>query len=96
MNNAKMWLVVKPTVGLPLFLGGVAIGSFAVHLAVLSKTTWYEDYLLGQPLGTGARTAALVGEDAADAQKVVVVMPDGSRATAVIQASAEAPRSITH
>ena len=25
MNNAKIWLVVKPTVGIPLFLGGVAI-----------------------------------------------------------------------
>jgi hypothetical protein len=23
MNNAKMWLVVQPTVGIPLFLAGV-------------------------------------------------------------------------
>jgi light-harvesting protein B-800-850 alpha chain len=37
MNNAKMWLVVKPTVGIPLFLGAVAVGSFAVHVAVLSN-----------------------------------------------------------
>ena len=33
MNNAKLWLVVKPTVGVPLFLTGVAVGSFAVHVA---------------------------------------------------------------
>jgi light-harvesting protein B-800-850 alpha chain len=32
MNNAKMWLVVKPTVGIPLFLGAVAVGSLAVHV----------------------------------------------------------------
>ena len=30
MNNSKMWLVVKPTVGIPMFLGAVAVGSFAV------------------------------------------------------------------
>ena len=30
MNNAKMWLVVKPTVGIPLCLSAVAVGSFAV------------------------------------------------------------------
>ena len=29
----KIWLVVKPTVGIPVFLGAVAVGSFAVHLA---------------------------------------------------------------
>ena len=58
MNNAKMWLVVKPTVGIPLFLSAVAVGSFAVHVAVLSNTTWVADFLSGQPLGAGA-TAAL-------------------------------------
>ncbi|NVO08191.1 MAG: light-harvesting protein, partial [Rhodoferax sp.] len=36
MNQAKIWLVVKPTVGLPLFLGGVAAIAVIVHLAVLS------------------------------------------------------------
>ena len=59
MNNAKMWLVVKPTVGVPLFLSAVAVGSFAVHVAVLSNTTWVADFLSGKPLGTGAATAEL-------------------------------------
>ncbi|AHM02789.1 Light-harvesting LHII, alpha subunit A [Roseibacterium elongatum DSM 19469] len=58
MNNAKLWLVVKPTVGIPVFLGAVAVGSFAVHVAVVSQTSWYNDYLTGQPLGSGDQAAA--------------------------------------
>jgi light-harvesting protein B-800-850 alpha chain len=42
-----MWLVVKPTVGLPLFIGGVALTSLIVHYAVLSHSTWYPAYLNG-------------------------------------------------
>jgi light-harvesting protein B-800-850 alpha chain len=57
MNNAKMWLVVKPTVGIPLFLSAVAVGSFAVHVAVLSNTSWVSDFLQGQPLGSGDSAA---------------------------------------
>jgi light-harvesting protein B-800-850 alpha chain len=54
MNNAKMWLVVKPTVGVPLFLGAVAVGSFAVHVAVLSNTTWVADFLSGASAAGGS------------------------------------------
>jgi light-harvesting protein B-800-850 alpha chain len=60
MNNAKMWLVVKPTVGIPMFLTGVALGSFLVHVAVLSNTSWVADFLQGQPLGTGDATSFLM------------------------------------
>jgi light-harvesting protein B-800-850 alpha chain len=56
MNNAKMWLVVKPTVGVPLFLGAVAVGSFAVHVAVLSNTTWVADFLSGASAASGSAT----------------------------------------
>lgn len=52
MNNSRMWLVVKPTVGIPMFLGAVAVGSFAVHVAVLSNTGWVSDFLSGNELGT--------------------------------------------
>ena len=31
MIYGKIWCVVKPTVGIPLFLGAVAVSSFAVH-----------------------------------------------------------------
>jgi light-harvesting protein B-800-850 alpha chain len=40
MNQGKIWLVVNPTVGLPLFLGTVLVISLLVHNAVLSHTTW--------------------------------------------------------
>lgn len=93
MNNAKMWLVVKPTVGIPLFLSAVAVGSFAVHVAVLSNTTWVADFLSGKPLGAGAMSASLVlpEQEAAKAsyrlsgQEVLITMPDGTTAVAVIK-----------
>lgn len=98
MNNAKIWLVVSPTVGIPLFLGAVAVGSFAVHVAVLSKTHWYEDYLVGKPLGSTA-TAMLNTQStepanaayiAAGSKDVLIVMPDGSTAHAILQAPRKA------
>ena len=98
MNNAKMWLVVPPAVGVPVFLGAVAVGSFSVHVAVLSNTSWVSDFLSGQPLGTGdemAAATALSNPDAAKAaytvenadgtREVRVIMPDGTVAKAVLQ-----------
>ncbi len=96
MNNAKMWLVVKPTVGIPLFLTGVAVGSFAVHVAVLTNTGWVSDFLQGQELGTtvASATALETDENVAKAsyvvpdgegQVVTVVMPDGTTQRAILQ-----------
>ena len=97
MNNAKLWLVVKPTVGVPIFLAGVAIGSFAVHVAVLSNTSWVSDFLSGVPMGSGDKTAMLLDEHElnpvkpasfermADGDRIMVVLPDGQRAVAVIE-----------
>lgn len=92
MNNAKMWLVVKPTVGVPLFLSAVAVGSFAVHVAVLSNTTWVADFLSGKPIGTGMASLALPEQDVAkvsyaplSSQEVLIMMPDGTTAHAVLQ-----------
>ena len=47
MNNGRIWCVVKPTVGLPLFLGGVAVISLTVHAAVMTHTTWMADLWQG-------------------------------------------------
>jgi light-harvesting protein B-800-850 alpha chain len=47
MIYGKMWLHVKPAVGIPLFLGAVAVSSFAVHYAILTHTTWLPKYLEG-------------------------------------------------
>ena len=67
MNNAKMWLVVPPAVGVPIFLGAVAVGSFAVHVAVLSNTSWVSDFLSGEPLGSGDAAAAMALHEADNA-----------------------------
>ena len=40
MNQGRIWTVVNPTVGLPLFLGSVALMSFTIHFAILNNTTW--------------------------------------------------------
>jgi light-harvesting protein B-800-850 alpha chain len=47
MIYGKIWTVVRPTVGIPLFLGAVAVGSFSVHLALLGNTTWVKAFLEG-------------------------------------------------
>ena len=100
MNNAKMWLVVRPTVGVPLFLTGVAVGSFAVHVAVLTNTGWVGVFLKGQPLGSSQEMASATTLPQADAdvakasyvmpapdgaQEVTVILPDGTTARAVLQ-----------
>lgn len=97
MNNSKMWLVVNPTVGIPLFLTAVAVGSFSVHVAVLRNTSWVDDFLQGVPMGSGdaAAAAALetpkVGVDNAayvtgtGGQVVLITMPDGTTARAILE-----------
>jgi light-harvesting protein B-800-850 alpha chain len=55
MIYGKMWLHVKPSVGIPLFLGAVAVGSFAVHVALLTNTTWVKRFLNGS--GATAKAA---------------------------------------
>jgi light-harvesting protein B-800-850 alpha chain len=57
MIYGKLWLVVKPSVGIPLLLGAVAVSSFAVHYALLSHTTWLPKYYEG---GAAAKKAAAV------------------------------------
>lgn len=98
MNNAKLWLVVSPAIGVPVFLGAVALGSFSVHVAVVSNTSWVSDFLSGQPLGTGdaeeaslmtpdvdTAKASYVIEHADGSKEITVVMPDGSTAQAILK-----------
>jgi len=47
MNQGRIWCVVNPTVGLPLFLGTVLVIALLVHAAVLSHTTWFSGYWQG-------------------------------------------------
>lgn len=98
MNNAKMWLVVSPSVGVPIFLGAVAVGSFAVHVAVLSNTSWVSDFLSGQELGSGDKVAAAAtagdlkvakaaySVDLDDTNReITVILKDGTTATAILK-----------
>ena len=55
MNQAKIWLVVNPSVGLPLLLGSVTVIALLVHLALISHTTWFPAYWQG-----GLKKAATV------------------------------------
>lgn len=95
MNNAKLWLVVSPNLGIPVFLGAVAIGSFAVHLAIVNNTTWIESFHEGK--GINADSAALTEEGATTAKasyampnadggtEITVILPDGTHAKAILQ-----------
>ena len=47
MNQSRMWLVVKPTLGIPVFLGGVALIAFTVHFAILKHSSWFQGFLAG-------------------------------------------------
>jgi light-harvesting protein B-800-850 alpha chain len=60
MINSKMWLVVKPTVGLPLFFIGVIVAALSVHLALLLNTTWFAAYWQGSGARAPMRTSELV------------------------------------
>ena len=77
MNQGKIWLVVKPTVGLPLFLGGVTVIALAVHAAVLTNTKWYPAYYSGK-----AAVAAVLPAKTAQAA------PAAAATAAVAQADA--------
>jgi light-harvesting protein B-800-850 alpha chain len=57
MNQGKIWRVVKPTVGVPLFLTAVAVSSFTVHYMLLTHTAWLPAYYQG---GAKAKVTAAV------------------------------------
>lgn len=80
MNQGKIWCVVHPTVGLPLFLGSVALTSLAVHTAVMTHTNWMSNYWQGAARTRVSETAT--PSPAAFAMKVTPVP-----ATATSQAS---------
>lgn len=91
MNNSKIWLVVNPTVGLPLFLSAVAVSSFAVHLALVNNTEWIEAYHQGVEMAV----APVIGSDVKKASapvplqsgdRIKVVLPDGTETWAIIEA----------
>jgi light-harvesting protein B-800-850 alpha chain len=69
MNQGKIWLVVNPNHGLPLFLGAVAVTALLVHYAVLSHTTWFGGYWQGKAKATTSQVAPAPAPVLADATK---------------------------
>jgi len=78
MIYGKIWCVVKPTVGIPLFLGAVAVSSFAVHLTLLNNSGWLKGYYnakgatsasVDAPATTAAAPPSAVVATAAPVQK---------------------------
>lgn len=53
MNEGRIWLYVKPTVGIPLFFLGFVLAALLVHAAILTNTTWFGAYWQG-----GAKVAS--------------------------------------
>jgi len=58
MIYGKIWTVVNPAVGIPVFLGAVAVASFSVHLAIVSNTTWVKGFLNGASKAPVVATAS--------------------------------------
>jgi light-harvesting protein B-800-850 alpha chain len=76
MIYGKLWLVVKPTVGIPVFLGAVAISSFAVHTALVMNTTWVKKFLNGNaPAATASIDAPAATAAAPPSDKVAALTP---------------------
>jgi len=49
-GQAGLWLYVKPSLGLPHFLGAVVLTALAIHLAVVGHTTWFNKFLNGEKI----------------------------------------------
>ena len=62
MIYGKMWCVVKPSVGIPLFIAAVAVASFSVHLAIVSNTTWVKKFLNGSATAAVTMTETSTGK----------------------------------
>jgi light-harvesting protein B-800-850 alpha chain len=89
MNQGRIWCVVKPTVGLPLFLGSVAVISLTVHYSVMTHTTWVSGFFNGSAKAKAAQSQSLAPTaDAKDSGFTISVSPsvaaDGKGATTFV------------
>jgi light-harvesting protein B-800-850 alpha chain len=58
MNEGRIWLYVKPTVGIPLFFIGFVLAALLVHAAILTNTTWFPGFFQGGAAAPAAAAAA--------------------------------------
>ena len=79
MNQGKIWLVVKPTVGLPALLGTVLVIAILVHWAVLEHTTWVARYWNGAARApTVSAPVAMHAAPAVTAAPSAMALPSGT------------------
>ena len=102
MNQGRIWCVVSPTIGLPLFLTGVALTSLAVHTAVMTHSDWMGNYWEGAkakvalntttsatPSAFSMKVTPVPANGATPASFLITVSPNGATATPVRTASAQ-------
>ncbi|EGJ12528.1 MULTISPECIES: light-harvesting protein [Rubrivivax] len=58
MNQGKIWRVVKPTVGIPVYLGAVAVTGLILHGGLMANTDWFPAYWNGGKKAAAAAAAA--------------------------------------
>ena len=49
MINGKMWLVVKPTVFIPVMFVAIIVSALSIHTTLLLVTDYYPAFLKGRP-----------------------------------------------
>lgn len=53
MNNARIWTIVNPSVGVPLFFVGIMVTSLYIHYQVMTETTWFTAFIKGASAAAG-------------------------------------------
>ena len=81
MNQGRIWCVVNPTVGLPLFLGSVAVTALIVHASVLTHVPWFSAYWSGSKAKTAMTTPSTTSTVASKGDSAFVVTVAPSSAT---------------
>lgn len=81
MNQGRIWCVVHPTVGLPLFIGGVAVTSLVVHASIMTNTTWMSSYWQGAKAKSAMIDQAPAGVAENSAFSVTISPKDGAVAS---------------
>lgn len=92
MNQGRIWCVVNPTVGLPLFIGGVAVTSLVVHASVMTHSTWVSKFFEGSAAAQAASAETTVSPLASNVTKTdqgyvitVTVAPDAAAKLASLE-----------
>jgi len=49
-GQASIWLYVRPSIGLPHFLGAIVLIAVTIHAGVLGHTTWFKKFLNGEKI----------------------------------------------